>query len=74
MKVFRTFDPLPKTPRKFCKKTFTMAVQMDKDFTIITLEGVVKGKAGDYMAKGIKGELYPIAKEIFEATYEEVKE
>jgi hypothetical protein len=46
---------------------------MDKDFMVLTLEGTVKGKAGDWLAKGVKGELYPINKEIFEQTYEEVE-
>ena len=38
-----------------------------------TLEGDLYAKIGDFILKGIKGETYPCAKEIFEATYEEVK-
>ena len=45
-------------------------VQMDKPFKVETLEGVLHGKAGDYLATGVKGEKYPIDKEIFEETYE----
>lgn len=37
-----------------------------------TLEGVLKGKAGDYLIEGVRGELYPCDKEIFEETYEAV--
>jgi len=48
------------------------AVQMEKEFEVGTLEGVLKGKAGDYLIEGVKGELYPYDKEIFEETYEEV--
>lgn len=48
------------------------AVQMKKEFEVGTLEGVLKGKAGDYLIEGVRGELYPCDKEIFEETYEEV--
>ena len=33
----------------------------------------MKGKAGDYLIEGIKGELYPCDKEIFKETYEKIK-
>ena len=42
--------------------------------TIHTLEGGVECKLGTWVAKGIHGEVWPIANEIFEATYTEVKE
>ena len=41
--------------------------------TIPTLEGNLEAKIGDYIIKGIKGEFYPCRKDIFDATYEEVK-
>jgi hypothetical protein len=48
---------------------------IDKDYLEIeTLEGVHKATKGDYIIKGIKGEFYPCKPDIFEATYEEVKE
>ena len=37
-----------------------------------TREGDLYAKIGDYILKGIKNEVYPCAREIFEATYEEV--
>ena len=40
--------------------------------TIYTLEGVHDVNWGDYIIKGVKGELYPCKPDIFEATYEEV--
>ena len=44
-------------------------------FKCDTIEGDdIRGKAGDYLAQGIKGELYPIAAEVFHETYEEVTE
>lgn len=55
------------------KPIVIQAEQQTKDFEVKTLEGTMKGKAGDYLIIGIKGEKYPCAKEIFEQTYEEVK-
>lgn len=37
---------------------------------IETLEGVMFARAGDYIIKGIAGEIYPCRADIFEATYE----
>lgn len=47
---------------------------MDCDFQVVTLEGVMRGKPGDYLAQGIKGELYPVDARIFEETYDEVRD
>jgi hypothetical protein len=41
---------------------------------IKTLEGIMTCNAGDYLIRGIIGELYPCKPDIFEATYEAVKE
>lgn len=37
---------------------------------IPTLEGTMTAREGDWIIKGVKGELYPCKPEIFEATYE----
>ena len=37
---------------------------------INTLEGIMTGKGGDYIIKGVQGELYPCKPDIFETTYE----
>jgi len=42
------------------------------EFFIDTLEGRHVVTPGDWIIKGIAGELYPCKPEIFEATYEEV--
>lgn len=42
--------------------------------SINTLEGVMTGTDGAYIIKGVQGEFYPCQKDIFETTYEEVKE
>ena len=39
---------------------------------INTLEGEMKGSDGDYIIRGINGEIYPCKPDIFEATYEAV--
>jgi hypothetical protein len=37
---------------------------------VYTLEGTMTGAVGDYLIKGIRGEFYFCAKEIFEESYE----
>ncbi len=39
---------------------------------IKTLEGDMQAKKGDYIIRGVKGELYPCREDIFNETYEEV--
>ena len=41
---------------------------------IPTLEGVMLGIEGDYIIRGVKGELYPCKPDIFQATYEAAEE
>ena len=41
---------------------------------IETLEGAMICSLGDYVIKGVKGELYPCKPDIFEATYEPVED
>lgn len=41
---------------------------------INTLEGVMHASKGDYIIKGVKGELYPCKPDIFEATYDPVED
>jgi hypothetical protein len=41
---------------------------------IPTLEGPLRADEGDWIIRGIKGELYPCKSDIFEATYEPIEE
>ena len=41
---------------------------------IETLEGIHTANVGDYIIKGVKGELYPCKPDIFRLTYEAVAE
>lgn len=42
------------------------------DLYIATLEGDMLVNVGDYVIRGVNGELYPCKPDIFEKTYEEV--
>lgn len=43
-----------------------------EQWKIVTLEGVHIVSDGDYIIKGVKGEIYPCKPDIFEMTYEKV--
>lgn len=49
-----------------------MAQNPDGTLSIHTLEGTMVADIGDYLIRGVKGELYPCKPDIFEATYEPV--
>jgi len=40
---------------------------------IKTLEGTMVANAGDYIIKGVEGEIYPCKTDIFNRTYERIK-
>ena len=39
---------------------------------VVTLEGCLSASPGDWIIRGVKGEVYPCKPDIFEATYEPV--
>ena len=41
---------------------------------IETLEGVMRASPGDYIIRGVNGEIYPCKADIFEKTYEKVEQ
>lgn len=43
------------------------------DWDIVTLEGTMTAIPGDWIIRGVKGELYPCKPDIFEATYDPVE-
>jgi len=45
----------------------------DEGLKIFTLEGTMMAEIGDWIIKGIKGEVYPCKQDIFEMTYEPVE-
>jgi hypothetical protein len=44
------------------------------EVTIQTLEGTMTAKPGDWIIRGVKGELYPCRDDIFRATYQPIGE
>jgi len=49
------------------------APYFDNGYVLIdTLEGTMKAVPGDWIIKGVKGEFYPVAPDVFEQTYEPV--
>ena len=44
----------------------------ENNLIITTLEGDMIANVGDWIIKGVKGELYPCKPDIFEETYEQV--
>lgn len=46
--------------------------RMGCDVIVDTLEGKMKASPGDYIIKGVQGELYPCKPDIFEKTYDKI--
>lgn len=44
------------------------------DVSIQTLEGPLHVSSGDWIIKGVNGEFYPCKPDVFEKTYEKVKQ
>ena len=57
--------------KKYVKKPVMVeAYQTDEEVEIETLEGTMTANKGDYIIKGIQGELYPCKPDIFNQTYD----
>lgn len=70
MKTYNTFDNVENLMPCMKKHMWVHAKQINEDFRVNTLEGNYKqGKAGDYLMKGVQGELYICDKSIFEQSY-----
>jgi hypothetical protein len=54
--------------------SFTDEHGSNDNLAIVTLEGIHKITWGDWIIKGVKGELYPCKPDIFEETYEALKD
>lgn len=71
MKVFDTFEEVNELRECIKRPIVVHAKQFTEEFRVNTLEGNYKqGKPGDYLMKGIDGELYICDREIFEKTYD----
>lgn len=57
--------------RRFRKRPIIVrAKRMQIAFSVETKEGIMWGKAGDFLVIGIDGEKYPVDNAIFYKTYE----
>jgi len=68
-----TDTTLPPNLTKYVKKPIPIqAMSISEPFVVDTLEGKHTGNAGDYLVIGVRGERYPVRKDIFEESYEAV--
>ncbi len=65
-----TFDDPHPNPEHVCGVRYD---PIKRWAMIETLEGMMRADMGDWIIRGVKGELYPCKPDIFEATYEAVK-
>ena len=57
--------------KKALKKPIPVrCIQIKEPFEVETLEGIMKGKTGDWLMVGVHGEMYPISNKIFKKTYD----
>jgi hypothetical protein len=71
MKTFDTFEQVEGMYGCKKKPIVVHAKQIDEEFRVNTLEGNYKqGKPGDYLMRGIDGELYICDGPIFVKTYD----
>lgn len=71
MKIFKTFEEVSNLAPCRKKPIVIHSKKMDEEFQVETLEGNYKtGKSGDYLMKGIDGELYICDGDIFERSYD----
>lgn len=69
--TFEEFQDISSLSPQPCVKTaITYAVQINTPFRVKSMEGNYKqGKPGDYLMRGVKGELYICDKDVYEKTY-----
>lgn len=58
--------------RAYRKTVLTYMARSEEAFEVETIEGVMTGKPGDYVAIGIHGEMYPVDRAVVEDSYEGV--
>lgn len=70
MERIQATEEFLKEARFYLKKAMPIkAIQIKQPFWVASLEGKHKGKPGDYLIRGIRGELYICDKGIFEESY-----
>jgi len=67
-------DQTKHTTGKLSSVLATVLAHTDGAVTVHTLEGTMRCDVGDWLIRGVNGELYPCKPGIFEATYERADE
>jgi hypothetical protein len=49
------------------------AVELEETIAVETREGTIVGEPGDYLIRGVDGEIYPCDPAIFDQTYDRVE-
>ncbi len=62
--------PVAESGSLFCSSDGSLETEKCTPLFIQTLEGTHRVSWGDWIIKGVQGELYPCKPDIFEATYE----
>lgn len=70
----RNFGPFPDWALPSLKGKCTEKIANSQRVFVETLEGTMEVSDGDWIIRGVKGEVYPCKPDIFEATYEPVDE
>lgn len=68
--TIRTLTELPNAVRALKKPIAISAVKIDEAFQVETTEGLMNGKAGDWLMQGVSGELYICPDDIFVKSYD----
>lgn len=69
----RNFDEI----KEFCGKSLVAETHQGEEIIVLhiqTLEGALYAHQGDYIIRGVQGEIYPCKPDIFEQTYEALKD
>lgn len=67
-------NPKEDYPKWFWDEVYSEEISMHDNYCLIeTLEGTHRAERGDWIIRGVKGELYPCKNDVFNMSYEEVK-
>lgn len=72
--VIEAFQWRARTPTGLPEWALAACTQDADGVYIETLEGKMKASDGDFIIKGVKGEIYPCKPDIFAATYDAVED
>jgi hypothetical protein len=71
IRIFETHEAVEDMKECIKKRIIVHCKQIEQNFQVRSLEGNYKnGKAGDYLMRGIEGELYICDRSIFEQSYD----